>query len=158
VIFSKAPQACNECHQDPHGHQFAARENDCASCHNASKWKPSLFDHEKTAFSLKGGHQSVACGACHTVKKEVEGDMVLFYKPTPSACADCHGTKIPKDPGIAMNLGPKLLPDQLTNGRDIDAAKQSVGICKRAFLSTPANLHHVSLSKKSRNVSFSLLP
>lgn len=158
VNFSKAPQACNECHQDPHGHQFADRENNCASCHNASKWKPSLFDHEKTVFSLKGGHQNVACGACHTLKKEVEGEMVLFYKPTPAACADCHGTNIPKDPANAEILEPRLPSDQIARRRNVDGTECFVGACKSTFLSTPVNLHHVSLSKKSRNVSFSLLP
>ncbi len=97
VQFTNAPTACSECHENPHADQFGSRASDCASCHNTNKWKPSLFDHEKTSFSLKGGHQDVACSACHTLKKLVGGNPVLFYKPTPIACAACHETSIPKD-------------------------------------------------------------
>lgn len=96
VHFTSAPTACSECHESPHADQFGARGNDCASCHNSNKWKPSLFDHEKTAFSLKGAHEGVPCSGCHTLKRPVEGNMVLFYKPTPTACVDCHGTNNPE--------------------------------------------------------------
>jgi len=96
VTFKSAPSACSECHENPHSDQFGARANDCASCHNSTKWKPSLFDHDKTIFPLKGGHENVACAKCHTVKKPVNDVMVLFYKPTPSACSACHGSEIPK--------------------------------------------------------------
>ncbi len=97
VQFAAAPTVCSECHENPHSDQFGARGIDCAGCHNSNKWRPSLFDHEKTKFSLKGGHQNVACSACHTLKKPVDGKDVLFYKPTPVACEACHGNNIPKD-------------------------------------------------------------
>ena len=110
VDFTKAPLACSECHEDPHGKQFADKESDCASCHNSNKWKPSLFDHEKTAFSLKGGHEGVPCADCHKLKKEIEGKDVLFYKPTPVACEACHGTDIPKVPQkSALNPAPEIM-------------------------------------------------
>ena len=96
VNFAGAPSACSECHESPHADQFGSRGSDCGACHNSNKWRPSLFDHEKTAFSLKGGHQDVACSACHTLKKHVDGKDVLFYKPTPSACEACHGNEVPK--------------------------------------------------------------
>jgi hypothetical protein len=98
VKFGAASTSCSDCHENPHGGQFGTRGNDCASCHNSNKWQPSLFDHEKTAFSLKGAHQDVACSACHTLKKQVNGEPVLFYKPTPTACDACHGSDIPKTP------------------------------------------------------------
>lgn len=104
VDFTKASTRCSECHENPHADQFGVKAEDCAACHNTNKWKPSLFDHEKTIFSLKGGHQDVACKACHTLKRPVNGNMVLFYKPTPTACADCHGSTIPK---ATANLGAK---------------------------------------------------
>jgi hypothetical protein len=96
VNFADAPVACNECHENPHADQFGERALKCAECHNTNKWKPSLFDHEKTEFSLKGGHQNVACGACHQLKREVNGEDVLFYKPTPKACEACHSNGVPK--------------------------------------------------------------
>jgi len=93
VSFKEAPSQCEDCHENPHGDQFAksGQKTLCADCHGNTKWKPSLFDHEKTAFSLKGAHENVACGDCHTLVKEENGKKVLYYKPTPTACASCHG-------------------------------------------------------------------
>ncbi len=96
VNFADAPKTCNECHQNPHADQFGERAQKCEQCHNSNKWKPSLFDHETTGFSLKGGHENVACGACHQLKKDVNGEQVLFYKPTPKACEACHSNGVPK--------------------------------------------------------------
>jgi nitrate/TMAO reductase-like tetraheme cytochrome c subunit len=93
VSFKAAPSQCEDCHENVHGPQFAKADNKtrCVDCHNSTKWKPSLFDHEKTAFSLKGAHENVACKDCHALFREVDGKKVLFYKPTPTACAACHG-------------------------------------------------------------------
>jgi hypothetical protein len=102
VQFSAAPKTCAECHDNPHSDQFGDRANDCAGCHNSNKWKPSLFDHDKTKFALKGGHEDVACSACHQLKKMVNDTQVLFYKPTPTACDACHGANIPKVPVHSM--------------------------------------------------------
>jgi hypothetical protein len=92
--FKAAPTKCEECHEDVHGAQFAKanRITPCADCHNATRWKPSLFDHERrTTFSLKGAHERVRCEACHNLKRVVEGKSVVFYKPTPHECSACHG-------------------------------------------------------------------
>lgn len=97
VQFAQASTRCSECHQNPHADQFGLRAESCSTCHNTNKWRPSLFDHEQTAFSLKGGHQNVPCASCHTNKHLVDGTLVLFYKPTPKACADCHGGNVPKE-------------------------------------------------------------
>jgi hypothetical protein len=43
---------------------------------------------------LKGGHKNVACSACHTLKRQVQGVEVLFYAPTPKACEACHRASI----------------------------------------------------------------
>ncbi len=96
VDFANAPKTCVGCHENPHSNQFGDRATDCAGCHNTLKWRPSLFDHDKTKFPLKGGHEDVACAACHTLKKTVDETEVLFYKPTPTACEACHGANIPK--------------------------------------------------------------
>jgi nitrate/TMAO reductase-like tetraheme cytochrome c subunit len=99
VNFSQAPQQCEDCHEDPHAAQFArANVTRCAECHNTTKWRPSLFDHEKTMFPLQGAHKNVPCMQCHKQIQLVEGKKVLFYKPTPKACAACHGTNIPPTP------------------------------------------------------------
>jgi hypothetical protein len=93
VDFKAAPNKCEQCHEDIHGKQFANanRITPCAECHNSTKWKPSLFDHERrTSFSLAGAHERVRCEACHTSRRPFEGKTVLFYKPTAKECAACH--------------------------------------------------------------------
>ncbi|HEY6939073.1 MAG TPA: cytochrome c3 family protein [Terriglobales bacterium] len=94
VDFRAAPMKCEDCHQDIHGGQFAraGQPTACASCHDSGLWKPALFDHEtRTAFPLKGAHRNVRCEGCHKSVRLVAGKQVLFYKPTPTACVDCHG-------------------------------------------------------------------
>ena len=96
VNFNAAPKECESCHEDVHAQQFARKGSNptCKLCHNPTKWKPSLFDHEKTAFSLKGAHEHVRCTACHKELRQVAGKKVLFYLPTPKECAACHGAKV----------------------------------------------------------------
>jgi hypothetical protein len=91
--FRSAPTVCAECHQDEHGAQFvtAGMQKACDNCHVTARWTPSNFDHEKdSTFSLAGAHQSVSCGNCHDLRRDIGGKSILFYKPTPTACADCH--------------------------------------------------------------------
>ncbi len=55
---------CAGCHADPHTPTLG---RDCASCHQASAWKPAPgFDHAAARFPLEGEHAAVACEACHT--------------------------------------------------------------------------------------------
>ena len=102
VDFAAAPTKCEECHEDPHGTQFAHadKETRCAECHNSAKWRPSLFDHEKTIFGLKGAHKDVRCSGCHTNVRMVSERKVLFYKPTPTTCVACHGATVPVTKGL----------------------------------------------------------
>lgn len=96
--FRAAPKQCENCHSDVHGAQFAKAGGVtvCADCHNSTRWKPSLFDHDRrTAFSLQGAHRDVPCGDCHRLTRAVDGKTVLFYRPTPKQCADCHGANVP---------------------------------------------------------------
>ncbi len=93
VDFKTAPTKCQDCHEDIHGKQFAQNGiTTCVSCHNSTKWKPALFDHDKrTTFALQGAHQKTRCAQCHALMRLVDGKQVLFYKPTPRECAACHG-------------------------------------------------------------------
>jgi hypothetical protein len=97
VDFKAAPAKCEECHEDIHGQQFAKNQVTlCADCHNSTKWKPSLFDHDKrTSFPLQGAHQLVRCAECHKQTHVISGKTVLFYKPTPKECSACHGADVP---------------------------------------------------------------
>jgi len=93
TTFKSAPTACSGCHADVHAGQFTkgGKPQNCDACHNSDKWKPSLFDHEKQSdFSLKGAHEKVACRDCHTGARNIAGQRVIFYRPTPRLCADCH--------------------------------------------------------------------
>jgi len=97
VDYTQAPTKCEDCHDDIHGSQFltkGSRATLCADCHNVTKWRPSTFDHEKTIFSLKGAHVDVRCKSCHANFQDVNGKSVLFYKPTPTTCAACHGNTL----------------------------------------------------------------
>jgi hypothetical protein len=94
VNFRELPLQCSGCHNDPHAGQFAGRRDvmECSSCHNDNRWKPADFDHDsRTSFSLQGAHQNVPCEGCHKLTRMVEGHAVVFYKPTPTKCVDCHG-------------------------------------------------------------------
>jgi hypothetical protein len=96
--FKGTPQSCEECHADKHGGQFVAKtgKTPCADCHNVARWVPSTFDHDKrTPFPLQGGHANVKCDLCHKTFRMISGTDILFYKPTPQKCAECHVT----DPG-----------------------------------------------------------
>jgi hypothetical protein len=97
IQFKGTAKNCEACHTDPHGSQFAAKDGitKCADCHVDQRWAPSTFDHDKrTQFALTGGHANVSCEKCHTSLREIQGKLVLFYKPTPIKCADCHGADV----------------------------------------------------------------
>jgi len=97
VQFQGTTAKCEGCHIDPHAKQFAAKDGitGCGTCHNVQRWVPSTFDHNtRTHFPLEGGHANVKCDACHKSTKFVDEKEVIFYKPTSTKCADCHGSNI----------------------------------------------------------------
>jgi hypothetical protein len=97
IQFKGTTKNCEACHSDPHAGQFAAQNKitKCADCHTDQRWTPSTFDHDKrTQFALTGGHANVSCEKCHTSLREIQGKLVLFYKPTSLKCADCHGADV----------------------------------------------------------------
>jgi len=95
VDFRAVPVRCGGCHADVHGRQFIAEGwASCSDCHDSAQWKPSLFDHERTVFPLKGAHRKTPCGGCHTSVRLVDNRPVLFYKPTPKECSSCHARGI----------------------------------------------------------------
>jgi hypothetical protein len=77
----KPGSACLDCHRkdDPHEGRLGA---DCASCHTERSWKErGRFDHDKTAFALRGGHVQARCEACHKNAN---------HRDTPKECVACH--------------------------------------------------------------------
>ncbi|MEQ8857456.1 MAG: hypothetical protein RIC56_02305 [Pseudomonadales bacterium] len=79
--FRDAEPACRSCHEadDPHRGNLG---DDCAACHAPSAWDDVGFDHTaETDFALLGGHDGLACEACH---------IGQVYEDTPAECANCH--------------------------------------------------------------------
>lgn len=88
--------ACADCHDNPHGNQFAVEEvTDCASCHSDGARHFSTFNHERDSrFPLGDTHKNVACAQCHLAERDPglkNAPMIVRYKPLGVECADCHG-------------------------------------------------------------------
>lgn len=90
--------ACGDCHRDPHQGRFGAS---CESCHSEDGWqKLHMQRSAHPGVSLAGGHQKVACAACHdrgNMKSPSKGARcVSCHAPVHEAafgndCKDCHG-------------------------------------------------------------------
>src|SRR6266852_6600046 len=81
--------ACVTCHltdfnntNNPN-HVQAGFPQTCEVCHDTIKWTDANFDHNKTAFPLKGSHTVPprACSDCHVNNN---------YKSLPTDCYGCH--------------------------------------------------------------------
>ena len=88
--FSSLKSGCESCHNDIHMGQFkVSGKTDCTTCHLYENWNPVKFDHEKTKFSLKGGHSKLKCIQCH--KPEINNGIAFIkYKLEEFKCSNCH--------------------------------------------------------------------
>jgi hypothetical protein len=97
VALSLGGAACESCHAGPHGPQFAERRDRgaCESCHDTYSFVPaSRFSHDRsTRFPLLRAHFGLPCARCHAKKPDAAGKIVTVFRPTPSACKDCHAPK-----------------------------------------------------------------
>jgi hypothetical protein len=98
-IFAGTTRACKQCHQDPHGRQFAAEVDagDCDQCHRSQSDTFAIrpFDHAaRTGYVLTGAHAKVHCGTCHPMAappgSSVPAARYRAYRGTPTACGACH--------------------------------------------------------------------
>jgi hypothetical protein len=91
----EAKRECADCHETPHGDQFAARKDRgrCDACHGVDAFAPAAkFDHTKDAtFSTRGAHEHVPCNQCHPVDPKGRSPKALIYRPISGTCASCHG-------------------------------------------------------------------
>ncbi|NOT24446.1 MAG: cytochrome C [Nitrospiraceae bacterium] len=76
----KVKTDCYACHKkdDKHKGQEGSK---CETCHSEKQWREVVFDHETSAFPLRGTHDITPCRKCH---------QALTFKDAPSACIACH--------------------------------------------------------------------
>lgn len=88
VSFAVPKRACLDCHQNPHGTQFATEmtKNGCATCHTTFDWHQPHIDHTK--WPLVGSHARTPCAACHGEQKA--GAQPAAYRGIPRDCEGCH--------------------------------------------------------------------
>lgn len=99
--FKSAEQKfCIDCHDNVHTKQFNPKfySQSCVECHTTktfSEIKP--FNHDLTAFALKGEHKKVKCEECHTPtgekfpgKSKSIRNKYLFPNLEKDGCVTCH--------------------------------------------------------------------
>jgi hypothetical protein len=81
IYETKLGTTCLGCHRkdDAHRGRFGAK---CESCHRPEGWKQLAFDHDTTAFPLRGRHAAARCDTCHTNR--------LYETRLGTTCAGCH--------------------------------------------------------------------
>lgn len=95
----KLSTECYACHKKDDKHKGTLGK-DCGSCHTERDWKErARFDHDKTAFPLRGKHSTAPCESCHksALFKEAPKDCIGCHKKDDKhegtlgdKCADCH--------------------------------------------------------------------
>ncbi len=84
-------QRCIDCHDNPHGDQFASEMSDggCAHCHSERGWDSPKIDH--STWPLTGAHSEAACDSCHSPSKADRlSGRGATYRGAPRDCAGCH--------------------------------------------------------------------
>lgn len=75
---------CTSCHKDVHDNRFG---QNCTQCHMETSFTDIMnmdnFNHDKTAYPLKGEHVNVSCKECHT-----SGSYTTPLKH--NNCKSCH--------------------------------------------------------------------
>lgn len=86
--FVVANKQCADCHENPHGTQFATemQRGGCATCHAPTDWHQSKIDH--SVWPLVGAHASTPCTGCHGEQKS--GATPAAYRGIPRTCEGCH--------------------------------------------------------------------
>lgn len=88
LSFVVGKSQCLDCHENPHGTQFAKEmtTGGCATCHTTADWKLSKIDH--ATWPLTGAHERTACAACHGEQRS--GAAPAAYRGVPRDCEGCH--------------------------------------------------------------------
>lgn len=92
--FDKLPMDCFSCHKGTDQHRGALGKQ-CENCHGflTGTWKVQRFDHDKTAFPLRGKHEKpeLPCKMCHP-STSLATRFTLKKGSEVPACGDaaCH--------------------------------------------------------------------
>jgi len=89
--FHVDKKACADCHDNPHGSEFAAemQSGGCAHCHSPQGWHEPRIDH--STWPLTGAHGLAPCGACHDPSADdKKAGRGASYRGVPRECQGCH--------------------------------------------------------------------
>jgi hypothetical protein len=84
-------QACADCHENPHGDQFAREMNQggCGHCHKPNGWHLPKIDHG--TWPLTGAHATAECDSCHhPTDADRKSGRGASYRGVPRNCSGCH--------------------------------------------------------------------
>jgi hypothetical protein len=84
-------QACADCHQNPHGEQFATemKQGGCGHCHEPAGWDLPKIDH--STWPLTGAHATAKCESCHKpTPEDRKSGKGASYRGVPRNCSGCH--------------------------------------------------------------------
>lgn len=86
--FLGLDDACLSCHEDYHQETLGA---DCTACHTTTTFEEAeYFDHNDSAFPLKGAHKEVTCVDCHPMETRNDKDFQVFKGVAFNNCSSCH--------------------------------------------------------------------
>ncbi len=96
VTFKPRPTSCFGCHPEPKVHkgQYGIT---CETCHNTRTWEDIKPLHDVGDFSLKGGHDNIACERCHRDNRPLAGSGNL--------CINCHRQDDIHNNGLSPRCG-----------------------------------------------------
>ncbi|WP_461630314.1 hypothetical protein [Labilibaculum euxinus] len=90
--FRNIGKTCVDCHENIHKNiisdGFYPNQN-CTACHQENTWNQIEFDHNLTAFKLKGAHTKQDCRACHFTKNN-QGEAIQKFTGFDQECLSCH--------------------------------------------------------------------
>jgi hypothetical protein len=109
--FDNPRRKCLDCHENPHGKQFASRNDHgaCEGCHDDRAFVPaSKFVHDRDSrFKLEGAHARTLCAGCHVTRKDASGKDFTLYRPLPMNCEGCHAAGLRDSTAVPL---PKAKP------------------------------------------------
>jgi hypothetical protein len=105
---------CQRCHAD-RAHR-GSLGSDCARCHRANGWTPTLYTAKDHRTPLSGGHARLACNDCHKSGTHLAAQQscaVCHAQPhggTRAACTTCHHVTTWTQVTFAHAFSPDRLP------------------------------------------------